>query len=27
VRAANVLTLIVIAGYAVALWAMTTKPV
>jgi hypothetical protein len=26
VRAANVLTLIVIAGYAVALWAMTTKP-
>jgi cytochrome b561 len=26
VRAANVLTLIVIAGYAVALWAMTAKP-
>jgi hypothetical protein len=26
VRAANVLTLIVIVGYAVALWAMTTKP-
>jgi cytochrome b561 len=26
VRVANVLTLIVIAGYAVALWAMTTKP-
>jgi hypothetical protein len=27
VRAANVLTLILIAGYAVALWAMTAKPV
>jgi hypothetical protein len=27
VRAANVLTLIVIASYAVALWAMTAKPV
>jgi hypothetical protein len=27
VRAANVLTLIVIAGYAFALWAMTAKPV
>jgi hypothetical protein len=26
VRTANVLTLIVIAGYAVALWAMTAKP-
>jgi hypothetical protein len=27
VRAANVLTVIVIVGYAVALWAMTAKPV
>jgi hypothetical protein len=26
VRAANVLTVIVIVGYAVALWAMTAKP-
>jgi cytochrome b561 len=26
VRAANVLTLIVIAGYALALWAMTARP-
>jgi hypothetical protein len=25
-RAAQVLTIVVIAGYAVALWAMTTKP-